>query len=292
MADNFPWNSTVGITLIFVAAIFIVTSIVRIYRIIKGKEEQSGSSEESFAPADGYYFYNGHRLNLSDTDIITILQKYFPYYNFLEPCLQAKFKERVRQFISVKTFIIPQDETYKEVPVLLSATAVQLTFGLDDFALSWFKYVQVHAEEYLADDPHAFRILAGHVEGKTITIAWNQFLNGVKDVADGINVGLHELAHALYYQHVVADNGREKIFIKELGEVMEEGEEVYELKKTTQVLFTDYAYKNLQEFWAESIEIFFEKPETMLTYYPALYSSIKELLNQDPINKSNPLLLN
>ncbi|MEP6846498.1 MAG: zinc-dependent peptidase, partial [Panacibacter sp.] len=175
-----------------------------------------------------------------------------------------------------------------EVPVLLSASAVQLTFGLDDFELPWFRYIRVHPEEYFANDPHAIRVLAGHVEENTITVAWNHFLKGICDNYDGVNVGLHEMAHALYYQHVIAS--KKEPFIKELSVVMEESEEIYELKNKYRVLYSDYAYKNLQEFWAESIELFFEKPQALKTCYPDLYKTLCELLNQDTLNKTNPLL--
>ena len=50
-------------------------------------------------------------------------------------------------------------------------------------------------------------------------------------------------------------------------------------------LYTDYGLKNSQEFWAESVELFFEKPERLKRCYPNLYNAIMQLLNQDPVNK-------
>ena len=55
-------------------------------------------------------------------------------------------------------------------------------------------------------------------------------------------------------------------------------------------LYSDYALRNFQEFWAESVEIFFEKPVEMESHYPQLYQTMKGLLNQDPINK-NPSMI-
>jgi Mlc titration factor MtfA (ptsG expression regulator) len=48
-------------------------------------------------------------------------------------------------------------------------------------------------------------------------------------------------------------------------------------------LYSDYALKNFQEFWAESMEIFFEKPAQLKMTYPKLYDSLVEILNQDPL---------
>lgn len=282
-------GTTFGYLLLVVLIFLIIVKIIKLLRppVYNGEEEQPAIISETDPK---FYCYDGHKLGLKDADIQTILEKHFHYYNALLPSLQQQFIRRVKTFMAVKTFIIPKEETYKEVPVLLSAAAIQLTFGLDDYALPWFRYIRIHAEEYFANDPNALRVLAGHVEDNIITVAWSHFLKGIKDDKDGANVGLHELAHALYYQHVIAHNGSKKIFITELSEVMEESEEIYELKHRFNVLYSDYAYKNLQEFWAESIEIFFEKPAAMQSHYPDLYETLKELLNQDPLNKTNPLL--
>jgi MtfA peptidase len=50
-------------------------------------------------------------------------------------------------------------------------------------------------------------------------------------------------------------------------------------------LYSEYALRNFQEFWAESIELFFEKPAAMKAAYPQLYNAMQSLLNQDPFNK-------
>jgi Mlc titration factor MtfA (ptsG expression regulator) len=236
------------------------------------------------------YIYNGQELEIGDEDINKILAKRFPYYISLSPEMKQAFEKRVKKFITLKTFVIPGTEAYKDVPVLLSAAAVQLTFGLREFELPWFQYIRIHAEEYFADDPNALRVLAGHVENNIITVAWNHFLKGIEDDHDGVNVGLHEMAHALYYQQVIVNKSKKNEFIKELSEVMEESEDIYALKHKHKILYSDNAYKNLQEFWAESIELFFERPEAMKICYPELFENLKELLNQDPLNKSNPVL--
>ncbi len=239
----------------------------------------------------GYYIYDGNSIKLSDAEIISILNKYSPYYKILNSEMQMRFERRTKDFMKEKIFILPRTETFKEIPVLVSAAAIQLTFGLENFLLPWFQYIQVHSAEYFADDPHALRVLAGHVSNNTITIAWNQFLRGFKEEHDGVNVGLHEMAHALYYQEIVAWKVKQRKFEECFNEVMTEGEEVYELKNKSHILFTDYAFKDLQEFWAESIEIFFERPDEMQKNHPDLFKTLTELLQQNPLNKTAPLFL-
>ena len=125
------------------------------------------------------YVYQGDQLDITDNDIKSTLEKRFPYYISLSADLKEIFEKRLRRFMSLKTFIIPETKTYKDVPILMSATAVQLTFGLKEFELPWYQYIRIHSEEYFANDPNALRVLAGHVENNIITIAWNQFLKTV-----------------------------------------------------------------------------------------------------------------
>ena len=98
------------------------------------------------------------------------------------------------------------------------------------------------------------------------------------------------MAHALWFQHMVAGQGRADRFRQYFGDVMDEGKEIYQERDKGGILFSDYAYKNLQEFWAESVELFFEKAQQVQAAYPDLYECLKELVKQDPLQTENPVL--
>jgi Mlc titration factor MtfA (ptsG expression regulator) len=237
-----------------------------------------------------YNVYEGRDIVIPGEQVEKILQKHSLYYRRLAPELRERFQQRIREFMGEKTFLIKSNEPFVEMPVLLSAAAVQLTFGLDKYELPFFQYIRIFPEEYFAGD-ESLRVLAGHVYGNTITVAWNQFLKGFEEYNDGVNLGLHEMSHALYFQFVEADSGRSRKFAEGFKEVMEEGAEVYELKHAKPCeLFTKNAYRNLQEFWAESVELFFERPSDLRRENTELYDAIKELLNQDPVNTLYPIL--
>jgi len=270
--------------------IFLVIGLFAVYKIIRTTIEvkPGGRDDPNTAPeSKEYYVYEGRSLGLKRNDITNILIKRYPYYNSLWPTLQYRFTDRLIQFIKSKSFVIYSKEPYKEMPVLTSAAAIHLTLGLDDYMLPWFKYICIHPEVYFAED--SLRILAGKVEGNMISVAWDKLLEGIKNETDGSNVGLHEMAHALYYQEAVVNNNRQKNFAANFDKVMQKGEEVYKLKDAPHLLYSDYAYRNLQEFWAESVEIFFEKPEELQRCYPEIYDTIKQLLRQDPVRVGNPL---
>ncbi len=238
----------------------------------------------------GGYIYSGKTLGLSHNDIVNILNKRFPYYKNLSVVLQYRFINRLKEFINSKTFIIHSNHPYKEMPVLLSATAIQITFGLDKYLLPNYKYIQIYEAEYFANDA-SLRVLAGHVVGNTITVAWNHYLKGYELQNDGVNVGLHEMAHALYYQNLIANVFKSRDFKFQFNEIMEEGSEILENKYIGKDIFSPNAFKNLQELWAESVELFFEKPLLFKQTYPDLFEDVQLLLKQNPFNKSMPVEL-
>jgi Mlc titration factor MtfA (ptsG expression regulator) len=233
--------------------------------------------------------YKGMTNTIGQEEVEHILAKRYQYYAGLEQSLKEKFLERVQHFMNSKTFIIKTNEGYKEMPVLVSAAAVQLMFGLNDYLLSFYKYIRIYPSEYLGDG--FLKVLAGNVEYNTITIAWNQFLKGNDDLTDGSNVGLHEMSHALYFQKLIIDGHYAKEFCKTYNRLLSECQEAYKTEISGRKnLYSSYADTNLQEFWAETVEIFFERPSELSNQYPSVYEAMKALLNQDPLNKTCPVI--
>ncbi len=238
---------------------------------------------------EGDSSFHGHQAGVSRKQQHEILTRRFPYYAALSPVLQQRFLERLNIFMNAKIFIVKSKEVFFEMPVLVSASAIQLTFGMNDFLLGFYRYIRIFPEEYFAH--HRFAFLAGNVQGRTITVAWNQYLKGVENKADGSNVGLHEMAHALYFQKMIIDELFAKNFSGRYNRVISECKEALELEVTGRKdLYSDYANSSDQEFWAESVELFFEKPLALQQEYPSVYGSLKELLNQDPLIADHPLL--
>jgi len=265
----------------------VLYAFASIRNVLKEKGVDPELVEDAVGSNRDCILFYGNKPGITDEDILRILTDWHPYYKNLHSSLQTKFANRVKQFIQKKIFIIRSKDGFKEMPVLTSADAVQLTFGLDDFLLPWFDFIQIYSEQYF--DRDSLKVLDGNVYGKTITVAWTQLLKGNSDDVDGVNVGVHEMAHALYFQKVVLDK-KDKMFKNIFAEVMKEGETIFSKRSQQPLLFRDYAFRNMQEFWAESIEIFFEQPEYMQRIYPDFFNLIAKLLRQDPRNKLNPLV--
>ena len=63
------------------------------------------------------------------------------------------------------------------MPILISAVAIQLTFGLDKYMLNYFNDIYV-----LKDDYHYgfySRPFMGHVDQSGIYLSWDNFIKGI-----------------------------------------------------------------------------------------------------------------
>jgi MtfA peptidase len=234
-------------------------------------------------PLKEYLTYNGWDLKFDEAQIIAVLQKRFAYFNALGMIGQKRFLTRHKKFMRSKIFKIHTYNGFKEMPILISATAIQLSFGLDEFMLPFYQYIHIFPQEFLGMHP-TMRFLEGNVSGNSINISWKHYLEGYEKKSDGQNLGLHEMAHAYYAQNFTFDGEKDKCFINGFSTYNTCGNKIFEAEKILSGnLFSDYALKNFQEFWAESVEIFFERPAEMKEQYRDLYDSMSLLLNQTPV---------
>lgn len=257
-------------------------------RYRKEEENQTGelAMDKEAVAVTSPLVYQGEDLDFSEDLIRKVLIKHFPFFtNLLHPD-QDKFIARLKRFIRSKIFVIHDIKGYREMPILISASAIQLTFGLQKFLLPHFSIIQIYPQEFIAMEP--MRVLIGNVSGNTINIAWKQFLEGYKNRADKSNVGLHEMAHALYFQNFETEEHIDKSFKDSYHHFTSLGDKIFEREKISSAgIYSTYAMRNFQEFWAESIEIFFESPEKIQQHYPDLYRLLCDLLCQDPLNYPN-----
>ncbi len=227
--------------------------------------------------------YSGAGLHFSTDTYNAVLTKRLPFYNKLSPIQREEFLSRLKEFIADKGFFIHSKEGFKEMPILISAAAIQLTFGLKKYLLPYFKNIHIYPEEFFRADERGICFLEGNVSGNNINLSWKHFLKGYEFENDGQNTGLHEIAHALFFQTFIADRYVDKNFRYLFDDFSNHGNKASAVEKQNNAnLYSAYADKNFQEFWAESVEIFFEKPWQLKNTYPALYEALSALLNQNP----------
>ena len=91
----------------------------------------------------------------------------------------------------------------EDVTVLVSAAAVQLSFGLPEYSFGFFDDIYIIKSAYTYGS--STTPWAGHVNERGIHVAWDHVLQGYASDSDGYNVGLHEMAHALEYEFAYGD---------------------------------------------------------------------------------------
>lgn len=212
------------------------------------------------------------------------LNTYNQYYRSLSRYRQEKFVQRTVSFMFNKKFNYIDIKPEDQMPLLISAAAVQITFGLDKYHLDYFKHIFIYKEDYkygLYNKP-----FMGHVNDEGIHLSWNNFLKGYENYNDADNVGIHEMAHALAYVNFMAGDGVdvEDGFKERFHHFSAIARPIFNSMQAGNTnLLSSYAATNYHEFWAVAVETFFEKPAEMKTGMPVLYYALCTLLNQDPM---------
>jgi MtfA peptidase len=271
IATDAPDNSllfflAIGISLLLVAAPFL---IVRSFRKFRRKKIH----EEALAKVNAHY-----------AQYDNLLAGYNGYYKSLSPALRQVFLERVVEFTESKNFEYLDIEREEKMPLLISAAAVQLTFGLDKFLLDFFDTIYILKHDYhygLNATP-----FMGHVSKNGIYLSWDNFLKGFEDETDGNNVGIHEMAHALAYVNFMVEDeaAKDNAFQQRFREFSAIARPVFNTMQGGETnILGSYAATSYNEFWAVAVENFFEKSLQMKVELPQLYIALSYLLNQDPL---------
>lgn len=231
-----------------------------------------------------YKFYTPKLIPLQ-TKFKKSLQKYFEFYQNLTSKNKLQFERRVQYFITVKKFI-PRgfEKVTDEMKVLIAASAIQLTFGLPNIYLAHFKKILIYPDTYysmISKKYHKGEVNPLH---GIIVVSWKNFVEGYIINNDGVNLGLHEMAHALRLENKILNNEYsffDENILKKWNELsilerdkMETGEHDF-LRK--------YAAYDDEEFFAVAVEYFFEKPVDFKNKLPEVYSTLCKLLKQDPL---------
>ena len=211
-----------------------------------------------------------------------VIGSLFTYYNDLPEDLKWRFVKRVHQFKSTKKFHYIGLENNADTSTLVSASAIQVTFGLKNYILSHFRDIYILADAYHMDDDEELYI--GHVAPEGVYLSWKHFLYGYSQKTDNINVAVHEMAHALLYNNFFAQYGIDTHFRLNYERFSNStGPILADVITRRRSYLRSYAFSNLHEFWAVSVEAFFENPKGLKDNMPDLYEALCRVLNQDPM---------
>lgn len=207
------------------------------------------------------------------------------YYSQLPPNYQHEFRERTKQMAEhFKWLTGKENQTITdEMKLLISASAVQLLFGLPQINLGAYDTIVVFDDKYYNELTNYYH--KGEVNNRFIILSYKHFLEGYANPNDKINLGLHEMAHALDLSLFLSHS--KKFFLRRLLEnfILQTQQEYIDLQEGKLTFFRDYGATNPREFFAVAVEHFFEAPAEFEQNLPNMYREMCLLLNQDPVSK-------
>ena len=223
-----------------------------------------------------------HRLSVRDqTELLGHVQVFLAEKRF-EGCDGLEITDEIRVTIAAEACLLLLHRKTDYFPRLLT--------------------ILVYPSTYVAEER---RHVHGHVwqEGKmarlgetgrwldAIVLAWDAVKSGAAHPSDGKNVVLHEFAHQLDYENH-AEDGAPALATRDQQlswqEVMQSEFASLRAADDTGIptLLDTYGASEPAEFFAVSVEAFFEQPRALRARHPKLYAELQNYFHQDPVEYS------
>lgn len=213
----------------------------------------------------------------------SILRENCTYYQHLKPQDKQEFEYRVHTFILNNNFHpVNMEQVTDEMKVLISAAAVQITFGLKNLVFFHFKDIYVFPEPYFNKLTRHYHRGEVKPDFGSISLSWECFKTGNAYPWSGVNLGLHEMAHALMLENYTYNEEHDFISEHDFERFHAVARPVfYQMQNGGEHFFREYAATDSDEFFAVAVEYFFEKPFAFRETLPELYSALANVLKQD-----------
>lgn len=219
------------------------------------------------------------KLNQKQTQILI---QQFTFYNRLNSTHKKYFRHRVATFIKHKNFIGKEDfKVTDEVEVLISATAIMLTFGFRDFLIKSIEHVVIYPTEYFSTINNVFHKGEYNVNLKTLVLSWDNFKEGFRIENDKVNLGIHEFAHAIHFNSIYQEDINSVLFVDTYSELRDliASDDNLRNRLISSEYIRNYAFTNDIELLAVILETFIETPQAFKLQFPNIYSKVKQMLN-------------
>lgn len=215
-----------------------------------------------------------------------ILENKFIYYQRLNQGHKNEFVTKLELVLTGKSFIGRSTISVvtPEMKILIGATIVMVTFGWNDIRLLHFKKILIYPSTYYSTISKQYHRGEVNPRHGIIVLSWSCFLEGMENQKDGVNLGIHEVAHALKLENQIYYNAESEFFNPEVYHSFQllADEEIAKIKAGNLTVFRSSGGLNDDEFFAVGLETFFEKPHEFFQYNPELYGNLVRLMRQDP----------
>lgn len=194
-----------------------------------------------------------------------------------------KFEYRIAKFLRSHNFTFEDksQQNLQSIKVLIAGAAIQLTYGFPDVYLRHFKDIIIYNEEYESRFTGKFNEGEVNTLG-AIVLSKKNIEIGFADPSDGRNLVLHELAHALLLDNIFGTSTPDFLNSEHIYRFQQLAlDEIDKMNSGCESFFRDYGATNFQEFFAVSVECYFEQTIDFMNYNPELFDALGKLLNID-----------
>src|SRR5215471_14537397 len=225
-------------------------------------------------------FFN--RLSGSDrTELLGHIQVFLAEKRF-EGCGGLAITDEIRVTIAAQACLLLLHRRTDYFPGLLTILVYPLTYVVEE---------KRQVGENLWEEGTVSRLGETGRRMGSLVLSWGAVEHGAADPADGKNVVLHEFAHQLDFENNAVD-GVPELATREQqvawADVMRS--EFASLRAADEsgipTLLDTYGATDPAEFFAVSVEAFFEQPRALLARHPKLYGELQAYFQQDPVEFS------
>ena len=223
-----------------------------------------------------------HRLSAGDrAELLGHIQVFLAKKRF-EGCGDFVITDEVRVTIAAQACLLLLHRRTDYFPGLVTILVYPLTYVVEE---------KRQIGEHLWEEGTVSRLGETGRRMGSLVLSWGAVKHGAADPSDGKNVVLHEFAHQLDFENQAAD-GVPELATREQqlawSEVMRT--EFASLRAADETgiptLLDTYGATDPAEFFAVSVEAFFERPRALRTHHPKLYAELRTYFQQDPVEFS------
>lgn len=219
---------------------------------------------------------------LSATERHFIAKYNIPFREF-NSVQKKTFLKRFAWFISKKPFVFYGDiKNKKEIKAYVASSAVLVTMGFKSYKFeNSIKRVVVYPSQYYSKIAKQHHIGEYNPKLKILVFSAEDLKEGFRIPNDNINLGIHEIAHALMIETRKSGSWeamRFKVGLRKLSEIY--NSKAFQNTLAQDTYFRAYAKTNFFEFFAILVESFFESRKELKLYYFEMYTYLRKMLNQ------------
>ncbi|WP_299933963.1 M90 family metallopeptidase [uncultured Pelagimonas sp.] len=226
-----------------------------------------------------------------------IIEKQVPIASKLPMDLRSKLEGKINRFLDQVQFTGCNElEITEEMRVSIAAQACLLVVNTDTWYdnlttvlvyPSAFKSKQTQHNGYVVIEREIVRTGESWSHGPVI-LSWSHSQQGAANDTDGHNVVFHEFAHQIDDLSGRTDGvpnlGPSQKF-SDWARVFEAAykKHVQLVQKGHPTVIDAYGAEGYEEFFAVSVEVFFEKPASLMREEPDVYEQLSMLFQLDPV---------